>query len=411
MKEIEDIIQAYRQANAAGKQTALATVVHVEGSSYRRPGARMLVTEDGELTGAISGGCLEGDALRKALLAISQQKNKLVTYDTTDEDDLQFGVQLGCNGIVHILFEPVNAADPLHPVALLEKASLAPEATVIVTLFSLDAYDGIQPGTCALHAHGALHTRIDDPALMAALLPDVQESLQSNTSLIHQYSFAQHTVNALVEWVAPPVSLIIAGAGNDAFPLVKMAQITGWHITVADGRPSHANRRRFPDVRHLLTAKPEVVLEHITTGAQTAVVLMTHNYNYDKAMLQGLLRLQVGYIGVLGPLRKLERMLQELEEETGQAISANQRAKIYGPTGLDLGAETAEEIALSIMAEIKMVMQHKTGLPLRDKDGPIHDAVKTVLPSTRSTTSTSRNADPVSCAITAAYHDPNSPAL
>src|SRR6201991_4776826 len=98
MKEITDIIKSYELALSTGKKMALATVVHVEGSSYRRPGARMLVTDDGQLTGAISGGCLEGDALRKALLAISQQRNKLVVYDTTDDDDLQFGVQLGCNG-------------------------------------------------------------------------------------------------------------------------------------------------------------------------------------------------------------------------------------------------------------------------------------------------------------------------
>src|SRR3954466_14515885 len=119
MKEIKDILQSFEEARTSGKRTALATVVHVEGSSYRRPGARMLVTEDGQLTGAISGGCLEGDALRKALLAIDQQKNKLVTYDTTDEEDAKFGVQLGCNGIVHILFEPIIADQP-NPLQLLK---------------------------------------------------------------------------------------------------------------------------------------------------------------------------------------------------------------------------------------------------------------------------------------------------
>src|ERR1700761_9550964 len=118
MKEIRDIIQAFENAQREGKRSALATVVHVEGSSYRRPGARMLVTDDGLLTGAISGGCLEGDALRKALYAIKQKKNNLVTYDTTGEDDLQFGVQLGCNGIVQILFEPIDDTTAYHPIRL-----------------------------------------------------------------------------------------------------------------------------------------------------------------------------------------------------------------------------------------------------------------------------------------------------
>src|ERR1700759_2317389 len=121
MKEIRDIIRAYEGAQREGKRSALATVVHVEGSSYRRPGARMLVTEDGQLTGAISGGCLEGDALRKALYAINQQQKKLVTYDTTDEDDITFGIQLGCNGIVHILFEPIDDTRPYNPIQLLRE--------------------------------------------------------------------------------------------------------------------------------------------------------------------------------------------------------------------------------------------------------------------------------------------------
>eukprot|EP01136_Pigoraptor_vietnamica_P021983 Opistho-1_new@72656 len=115
MKEIKDIVQAFDEATRLQQKTALATVVHVSGSSYRRPGARMLVTEEGQLTGAISGGCLEGDALRKAVLAITQGKNKLVMYDTTDEDDAKLGVQLGCNGIVSILFEPIDANQANHP--------------------------------------------------------------------------------------------------------------------------------------------------------------------------------------------------------------------------------------------------------------------------------------------------------
>src|SRR5215207_4571386 len=124
MKEISDIINAFKEALLQGRQTALATVVHVEGSSYRRPGARMLVEDNGKMTGAISGGCLEGDALRKALQAINQQQAKLVTYNTLEDDDVQFGVQLGCNGIVHILFEPIDATKVKNPIALLENCLL-----------------------------------------------------------------------------------------------------------------------------------------------------------------------------------------------------------------------------------------------------------------------------------------------
>ena len=166
-KEINEIITAYKRAQQKGNKTALATVVYVEGSSYRRPGARMLVEENGRMTGAISGGCLEGDALRKALLAIRQQQNKLVTYNTLDEDDVEFGVQLGCNGIVHILFEPVDPEDENNPIALLERSQLFRKETVLVTLFSLHNFNGHQPGTCFFLDAESCYSKIDDKAVAA----------------------------------------------------------------------------------------------------------------------------------------------------------------------------------------------------------------------------------------------------
>src|SRR6187401_3684640 len=134
MKEVRDIIMAYDEAEQLGKQTALATVVHVEGSSYRRPGARMLITEDGQLTGMISGGCLEGDALRKALLVMSEKRARLVTYDTMDDDDAKFGVGLGCNGIIQVLIEPIDITDPNNPIHYLKKVNEKRQAAVLVTL-------------------------------------------------------------------------------------------------------------------------------------------------------------------------------------------------------------------------------------------------------------------------------------
>ncbi len=137
MREINHLIKAFEEAKQKQMQTALATVVHVDGSSYRRAGARMLVSEDGELTGAISGGCLEGDALRKAMLAISQQQTKLVTYNTNDEEDAAIGLQLGCEGIIQVLFEPINIEDANNPIELLKKAVNKRQEAILVTLFSL----------------------------------------------------------------------------------------------------------------------------------------------------------------------------------------------------------------------------------------------------------------------------------
>lgn len=373
MKEIRDIITAYYKAVLCGKQTALATVVHVEGSSYRRPGARMLVTEDGELTGAISGGCLEGDALKKALLAISQQKNKLVTYNTLDEDDHSIGIQLGCNGIVYILFEPVDAVKENNPIALLEKTMAQTKPSVLVTLFSLDNPSGEQKGTCLLATNNSYSGNINNQLLQENIKTDIESVFESNISLIKKYSTGnKESLTGFVELIKPPVELIIAGAGNDAFPLVQMANILGWHVTITDGRRTHANEQRFPSAKKIITAKPAETIQQIDITEQTVFVLMSHNYNYDLAMLKELIKEQCSYIGILGPKIKMEKMLGELQKK-GMNISNKDKEKIYGPVGLDIGAETAEEIALSIITEIKAVLAKRNGNTLREKNGSIHE--------------------------------------
>lgn len=364
MKEIADIIKAYHKASAENKKTALATVVKLEGSSYRRPGARMLITEDGFLTGAISGGCLEGDALRKALSAIMQQENKLVTYDTTDEDDAKFGVQLGCNGIVHILFEPIDPADELNPIVLLSELQNKREEAVLVTLFSFDSK--VQPGTSMLYKNTNTLSKV--PAILCKeVVEDAAKVLKARTSIFKIYTANEQPVEAFLEFVRPPISLVIAGAGNDAQPLAEIAWLLGWEVTVADGRPAHATVQRFPNARTVLVAKPEQLLSQITIDDQTAFVLMTHNYNYDIDLLNRLLPTNAPYIGTLGPKKKLIRMLDEL----GMNTVAN-ASRVYGPIGLDIGAETAEEIAISIIAEVKSVFAGASARFLKEKKDPIH---------------------------------------
>jgi xanthine dehydrogenase accessory factor len=368
-KEINEIITTYKQAQQKGIKTALATVVYVEGSSYRRPGARMLVEEDGRMTGAISGGCLEGDALRKALLAIHQKQNKLVTYNTLDEDDVEFGVQLGCNGIVHILFEPIDPQDENNPIALLERSQLFRRETVLVTLFSLHNFHGHQPGTCFFLDAESSYSKIDEAGLKTIVQQDASSVLQSGSSFIKEYD--QFELTAFVELLQPPVSLIIIGAGNDAFPLIEMTRVLDWQITVADGRPTHASAQRFPNVHQLITGKPADIIKQLVIDKWTVFLLMTHNYKYDLAMMKELLQINCSYIGTLGPKKRLERMFEEIKEE-GITITDEQKQMIYGPIGLDIGAEAAEEIALSVLAEIKAVFADRYGGFLRNRSVSIH---------------------------------------
>jgi xanthine dehydrogenase accessory factor len=302
-----------------------------------------------------------------------KQQNKLVTYDTSDEDDAKFGVQLGCNGIVHILFEPINPGMDIHPVHLLQELSAKRQDGVLVTLFSLSHPQLTVPGTCLLVLpETAVSEHISTDQYGPELLADANHAMLTKKSFISDYLFGEHLLSAFVEFVRPPVSLIIAGAGNDAFPLDAIAGILGWQTTIVDGRASHASLQRFPKAGRVLVAKPDEVLPQIEVDDQTVFVLMTHNYNYDLALLKNLLKQdRVCYIGSLGPKKKLERMINEMKGE-GIRLSTAQLDRIFGPVGLDLGAETAEEIALSVAAEIKKVLAETSGLSLRDKQEPIH---------------------------------------
>ncbi|MCR4031931.1 MULTISPECIES: XdhC family protein [Flavobacterium] len=370
MKEISDILKAYSEAQNEDKKCALATVVKVEGSSYRQAGARMLVTEDGFLTGAISGGCLEGDALRKALLSIHQKQNKLVTYNTSNEDEAEVGLQLGCNGIVHILFEYIDAETANNPIQLLKQLELERKEAVIVTVFSLKR-NASQIGT-------TLFYRKDSPVLnhnkdILNLISDVKEVLETKTSIVKKLH-SESDNEALIEYIKPPISLIIAGAGNDVQPLVKMANVLGWKITIQEGRATHATKKRFPKADQISTVKAEDFLESIVVDDQTYFLLMTHNYKYDLGILKLLLERDFHYVGILGPKSKFNRMLDDLLIE-GITVNEEQLEKIHSPVGLDIGAETSEEIALSIISEIKAFASERTGTSLKFKAGKIHNEI------------------------------------
>jgi xanthine dehydrogenase accessory factor len=373
VKEIQDIIKAFDMAQQQGRQTALATVVHVDGSSYRQAGARMLVTDEGQLTGAISGGCLEGDALRKALLVMSQQKPMLVTYDTSDEDDAKLGVGLGCNGIIHILIEPIDASIENNAINLLKKIIAKRQKAVLLTVFDMEDRKGNQPGTCFVYNENDESAGQVDPSFLRLVLQaDAKQALQQQVSTTKKYTAEAESFTVFSEYIQPPVSLVIIGGGNDVMPMVQMANILGWHTTVVDGRANYATAARFPTANKVLISKPDKVLEQITIDEQTVFALMTHNYNYDLAMLKQLVNTKVVYTGVLGPRKKMERMMSELDV----TLTKEQLSSIYSPVGLNIGAETAEEIALSVLAEIKAVLAQRQGGSLRNELTPIHQREK-----------------------------------
>ena len=238
-----------------------------------------------------------------------------------------------------------------------------------------------QPGTCLLLKEDGTITG-GLPELKEVLKADAKIALNNQSSSFKNYlgsgESETHNITAFIEFIKPAVSLVVVGAGNDVMPLVGMAGILGWEATVVDGWANYAKTERFPSACQVLVSKPEDVLKQLIIDEQTVFALMTHNYNYDMAMLRELVHRNVMYIGLLGPKKKLDRMIAELKEN-GLNLSEQQLSTLHGPIGLDIGAETPEEIALSIIAEIKAVLSGKQGKPLKSIGEVIHARSSTMI--------------------------------
>jgi xanthine dehydrogenase accessory factor len=374
MTELQRLLHAYDEHRAASRACALASVVDVAGSAYRRPGARMLVTADGQLTGAISGGCLEGDARQRARQCLASGRPTVVTYDSSDpDDDLQFGAALGCQGVVQILLEPLDFAKPDNPLELLRTWAEDAEApAAVATVFSMAGANApAQMGERLLlkstgEVQGTLTTA---SALYNNVLADARAALAAGRAATHSYTAGPVTVQVSVEILRPPVRLTIFGAGNDVKPLVHLAAGLGWRVQVIDGRPALAQPARFPEAEAVRVVPLAQVAELPDDGR--FVLLMTHNYHYDLAVLQHLLTSPPPYVGLLGPRKKYERLLTDLTQTVPDAAE-RLRGCLHSPVGLNLGAETPEEIALSVVAEIQAVLTSRPAGFLRDSPHPIH---------------------------------------
>jgi xanthine/CO dehydrogenase XdhC/CoxF family maturation factor len=362
MHELKAIVQSYDQAIRSGSKCALATIVHVHGSSYRKPGARMLITENGDLTGAISGGCLEGDALKKALHVMYQNKPMVQTYDTMDDDDAILGVGLGCNGIIKVLIEPIDPTDDVsNPIEMIRYLIQDRECGCIVTLFNTNFESSIHIGTkfAAKANHHDGRGRKDFLSDQSCVDSFINKSISNKESQWHDFEQVSCKMCAFFQFVPPSIQLLVAGAGIDVVPLAEMAHILGWDTIIVDGRPNYINKNPYSASCAIQLAKPEEVLSKIQLDEYTYAALMTHNYNYDKKLLSILLAYDVlPYIGMLGSKTKIIRMLDEFNEE-GLHISEEKMRIIHSPIGLDIGAENAGEIAASIIGEIQAIYAKK----------------------------------------------------
>ena len=337
MSEIDTILRAAADLRTTSEPVALATVVSVRGSSYRRPGARLLVPASSPPIGLISGGCLEAEAARLAREAIRLDAPVLVTVDHSAEGDELWGLGLGCRGVVDLLAEPPGlAAETLDAL----RAAREGRATYLLTGLDGERRVLTEQEADALGERAAMAVAHGRPTIIG---------------------------EAVLDPILPPLHLVLCGAGPDAGPLAAAGLRLGWRVSVVDTRRSLLRPDRFPGVA-LHDAEPADAADVVGAGEWTAAVLMSHDYLRDAAFLSGFVGRGVRYLGVLGPRDRTDRLLAALEKSPTDADFA----ALHAPAGLDIGADGAEEVAAAIVSEILATLRGRTGIPLRDRPGPIH---------------------------------------
>lgn len=336
MAELKKILDLWKRATAADEEVCLATVVGVEGSAYRRPGARMLLTASGLRAGTISGGCLEAEVVKKGWW-LTADGPSIQRYSSFFDDDGDLPYGLGCGGTVLVLLERGQAA-----VQVLEAVRRSvEERTPSVAIASAK---GDAPGTVLILNHGGevIFDRGSDEWL-AAMGREALEAGQSRSA-----------AGCFLEYIAPPPAVFLFGAGDDAQPLVELGAMLGWQMKVADGRSNLARRERFPGADRV-----EVLGE--TVAVEDAAVIMTHSYEQDRKLLAMLLPQEIRYLGILGPRRRTERLAGEVGP--GLGLTAEEvMSRLHTPVGLDLGGHSPAAIALSIAAELQSIF---AGRPVR----------------------------------------------
>ncbi|MCX8491396.1 MAG: XdhC family protein [Cyclobacteriaceae bacterium] len=365
MKEFKSILAAYNKINFTERQAALATVVKVRGSSYRSPGARMLITDDGKWIGSISGGCLEGDALRKARQVMTTGEPKTVTYDIREESNQNLGIGLGCNGVIDVLIEPITTHK--NPIAffrqLVEKNQPAALATVFQGL-------GIAE-TILLTEDKNLIGQVSNPALRDLIADELINVFKTRVSHAKIFLVNGIEYEVFLELIQPSVSILIFGGGFDARPVSQLAKSLGWGVVVTDECVAHIAPVFFPEADKLSLCQRDFIDRDFKITPFTACVLMSHNYEYDRDVLKKVIKTESPYIGILGPRKRFDKMREEFKRD-GFELTDEQMRRIHSPIGLDIGAEAPDEIALSIVAEIQSRFANRSGGFLKYRHEPIH---------------------------------------
>ncbi|MFU8787444.1 MAG: XdhC family protein [Methylobacter sp.] len=354
----KQLIDSYRQLRQQGDDCVLATIIETFGSTYQKAGARMLITRQDELIGLLGGGCFERDLVEQARSVFDSGEAKTVCYDMRAPDDMIWGLGLGCNGAVTVLLQLLQAAEQFSPLSSIADASDSNMTGVLVTVY--ESSHSRFPAGYNLFLPAPTNGYL--PATAFPLPTAATQTLLQQKPRLETHLIDGQTVKAFYDPLQPPLHLLVLGAGTDALPLVQFAKALGWNVTVVDHRPGYIQQQRFLQADRLLHIMPEEIGAKLPLAPFSAVVLMTHNIEYDGRYLQAIGHSDIPFIGLLGPAHRKDRLLQSLGSQAA-AISD----RVFGPVGLDIGAQTPEEIALAIMAGIHAELSGRSGQQLSIK--------------------------------------------
>lgn len=360
--DIRKILKLWNHDSQLGDEgQALVTVVRVAGSTYRKPGARMLITRGGLRAGTISGGCLEAEVSNQ-IWWLTKDGPCVRDYKTSSEDGDQPTYGLGCEGTITLLLErDSEAAEVLR--ALDRSVRQRTSSAIVTVIESTTSSVRIGSRIAFTRDHDLIETSQISSELRIMFQPIGLRILKTRRSEYVSITCQGGELKLFAEYVGPPPAIFIFGAGDDAQPLSYFAHAMGWDVTVADGRSNLLSRGRFPSADRLVVLCGDRPLNQLYLDPEDIVVLLTHSYQQDLNILRGLLKVHLGYVGVLGPKRRTARILQEIAADTG-ACPKEMMTNLRSPVGLDLGSGSPEVIALSIVAEIQAELGDRSAKPL-----------------------------------------------
>lgn len=342
---LSTLSEFFRQHRARREPLVLATIAHTLGSTYRKAGVQMLLAADGSASGLLSGGCLEADLMEHARKVLDTGQGLRIEYDTRGSDDPLWGIGLGCEGAMQILLTRLDADNDYQPFAHAD----ASRETHTATSFAL-----VTESSNSAHPLGKAYwpgSNAAPPATVAAALTAAAASGQQRVA-----SEQAEGATFLIVPVTMPTRLLVLGAGPDAMPVVEIAGLLGWQVTVADHRPAYVVADRFPRAHRVMLNAASALPQLIAGERFDAAVVMSHHLHSDEAYLRGLADSAIPYLGLLGPAPRRARLMNDIGEKAQGLLG-----RLHGPIGLDIGANTPESIALAIVSEIQAVLAGREG--------------------------------------------------